>query len=56
MLLRLDDSRSVTLTPGKSPVLTDLEPLGLYYSYASGKEGRVVFMPRAELERRLTGP
>jgi hypothetical protein len=54
LLLRLADSRSLTLTPGRGPVLTDLESPGLYYSYATGDGGgRVVFVPRAELERRL---
>jgi Tol biopolymer transport system component len=49
MLLRLDDGRSRTFAPGHGPRLADLEPSGLYYSYAAGVEGRVVFVPRAEL-------
>ena len=52
-LLRLDDGRSLTL-PGGDPALADLEPPGLYYSYATaGGGGRVVFVPRAEILRRL---
>jgi WD40-like Beta Propeller Repeat len=49
MLLRLDDGRSRTFTPGHGPRLADLEPSGLYYSYRVGVEGRIVFVPRAEL-------
>jgi dipeptidyl aminopeptidase/acylaminoacyl peptidase len=50
-LMRLDDGRSFTL-PGGEPTLADLEPPGLYYSYATGDGGgRVVFVPRAELFR-----
>jgi Tol biopolymer transport system component len=49
MLLRLDDGRSRTFAPGRGPRLADLEPSGLYYSYAAGVEGRIVFVPRAEL-------
>jgi hypothetical protein len=53
-LVRLADGRSFTLQPGKAPRLSDLEPTGLYYAYATaGGEGRIVFMPRAEVERRL---
>jgi hypothetical protein len=55
MLLRLDDGRSLTLTPGQEPTLADLEPPGLYYSYATGSGGRVVFVSRAEIVRRLDG-
>jgi Tol biopolymer transport system component len=52
MLLRLDDGRSLTLTPGAGPVLADLEPPGLYYSFATGDGGgRVVFLPRPSLLR-----
>jgi Tol biopolymer transport system component len=52
-LLRLDDGRSLTL-PGGDPTLADLEPSGLYYSYATADGGgRVVFVPRPELLRRL---
>ena len=52
-LLRLDDGRSLTL-PGGDPTLADLEPPGLYYSYATADGGgRVVFVPRAEILRRL---
>jgi hypothetical protein len=53
MLLRLSDGRSFTV-PNHAR-LADLEPPGLYYSYTSGKQGRLVFMPRAEVERRLGG-
>jgi Tol biopolymer transport system component len=49
-LLRLDDGSSKTLTPGREPTLADLEPLGLYYSYATPDGGgRVVFLPRPDL-------
>lgn len=43
MLLRLDDGRSRTLTPGHSTVMAELEPPGLYYSYgtADGGPGRI---------------
>ena len=51
MLLRLQDGRTRTLTPGRSPVLADLEPAGLYYSYGvAGGSGRVAFTPRSEAE------
>jgi WD40-like Beta Propeller Repeat len=49
MLLRLDDARSRTFAPGQGPRFAELEPQGLYYSYATGVEGRLVFVPRAEL-------
>jgi len=51
MLLRLEDGRSLTIAPGDGPVLADLEPPGLYYSYVTGTEGRVVFVPRSDLFR-----
>lgn len=55
-LLRLEDGRTVTLTPGRSPVLAELEAPGLYYSYAtSAGGGRVAFMPRAEILQKLGG-
>jgi Tol biopolymer transport system component len=48
-LLRLADSASRILSPGRAPVLAELEPTGLYYSYATGDGGgRVAFLPRAE--------
>ena len=51
MLLRLDDGRSRILTPGRSPVLAELEPAGLFYSYGvAGGAGRVAFLPRSEAE------
>jgi Tol biopolymer transport system component len=49
-LLRLADGTSRTFSPGRSPVLADLEPVGLYLSYAVGGEGRVAFLPRAEAD------
>jgi hypothetical protein len=49
MLLRLDDGHSLMLAPGQGPLLADLEPPGLYYSYVSGTEGRLVFVPRPDL-------
>ena len=56
MLLSLDDGRSLVLQPGQEPTLADLEPPGLYYSYATGDGGgHLAFMARAELERRLDG-
>jgi hypothetical protein len=56
-LLRLGDGRSFTFTPGAAPVLADLDPAGLYYSYATADGGgRVDFMPRAEVSRRLDAP
>jgi Tol biopolymer transport system component len=56
MLLRLEDDRSLTLRPGGGSVLADLEPAGLYYSYASSDGGRRVdFLPCAELLRKLGG-
>lgn len=56
MLLRLEDGRSVTLTPGRSPVLAELEAPGLYYSYATTNGGgQVAFMPRAEILQKLSG-
>lgn len=54
LLLGLDNGRSLTITPGKAPVLADLETPGLYYSYATAAgEGRVVFVPRATLDQQL---
>ena len=55
-LLRLADGASRTLSPGRAPVLAELEPTGIYYSYATGDGGgRVAFLPRAEADpaRRL---
>lgn len=50
MLLSLDDGRSRTFTPGARPVIADLEPPGLYYSYSTPEgSGRVVFVPRPQL-------
>jgi hypothetical protein len=49
ILLRLDDARSRTLAPGQGPRFAELEPSGLYYSYSTGSEGRVVFVPRSDL-------
>jgi WD40 repeat protein len=53
VLLRLANGRSYTL-PNHAR-LADLEAPGLYYSYAKGKEGRLVFVSRAEIARRLGG-
>ncbi|MEP6909403.1 MAG: hypothetical protein ABI896_03095 [Actinomycetota bacterium] len=53
MLLRLADGASLTLRPGHGPVLADLNARGLYYSYAVGRGGRLVFIPRSKLLRRL---
>jgi Tol biopolymer transport system component len=55
MLLRLNDGRSLTLAPSRGPVLADLEPAGLYYSYATADGGRAVFVPRSELLQQLGG-
>ncbi|MEP6909402.1 MAG: hypothetical protein ABI896_03090 [Actinomycetota bacterium] len=56
ILLRLSDGASLTFTPGQGPVLADLEPPGLYYSYGTEDGGgRVIFVPRAELFRQLGG-
>jgi Tol biopolymer transport system component len=52
MLVRLDDGRSLTIER-RGPMFADLEAPGLYYSYALGKTGRVAFLPRDELVRRL---
>ena len=53
MLLRVADGASSVLRLRQGPVLADLEPPGLYYSYAAGKRGRLVFVPRSKLLRRL---
>jgi hypothetical protein len=56
ILVRLVDGASLTLAPGQGPVLADLEPPGLYYSYATEDGGgRTVFVPRAEVLRRIGG-
>jgi hypothetical protein len=53
-LLRLADGHSLTLKPGGGPRFADLEPPGLYYSYVTAAgDGRVVFVPRAEVVRQL---
>jgi hypothetical protein len=53
-LVRLGDGRTLTLVPGRQPALAELEPAGLYYSYATADgSGRVVFVPRAEVASRL---
>jgi hypothetical protein len=54
MLLRLDDGRSMTLTPQRGPVFAELEPPGLYYAYtAADGSGRVVLLPRSDLIQQL---
>jgi Tol biopolymer transport system component len=53
MLLRLADGASFTLKRGHSYLLADLMQRGLYYSYEVGKRGRLVFIPRSSLLRRL---
>ena len=54
MLLRLADGRTYTLQPGRGRVLGEIEAPGLYYSYATPQGGgRLVFVPRSELQRRL---
>jgi hypothetical protein len=56
MVLRLEDGRSFTIACGKAPRAADLEPPGLYYSYAThDSQGRVTFMRRPEVLRRLGG-
>jgi hypothetical protein len=56
MLLRLEDGRSLTVTPGRSPVLGEIEAPGLYYSYGTKDGGgQVVFMPKAEILQKLGG-
>jgi hypothetical protein len=54
LLLRLEDGRAYTLQPGRGRVLAEIEAPGLYYSYATREgRGRLVFVPRSEVERRL---
>ena len=54
LLVRLGDGRSFTVTPCRGPVLGAIEAPGLYYSYATtDRGGRLVLMPRSELDRRL---
>jgi hypothetical protein len=56
VLLRLEDGRSLSLTPGRSPVLGDLEAPGLYYSYGTKDGGgHVALMPMAEILQKLGG-
>jgi hypothetical protein len=57
-LFRLSDRRDVVVNEPTSaaPVHAQLEPSGLYVSYSetySRTAGRVVFFPRAEIERAL---
>jgi hypothetical protein len=50
MLMQLEDGHSVTMAPGRGPVLADLEPAGLYYSYVTDEGGgRLVFVARSSL-------
>jgi Tol biopolymer transport system component len=54
LLLRPEDGRTYLLQPGRGHVSGELEAPGLYYSYATPQGGgRLVFIPRSELERRL---
>jgi hypothetical protein len=54
LLLRLKDGRSFTIEPTRGPVSAEIEPIGLYYSYATADgHGRLQLVPRSELERRL---
>jgi hypothetical protein len=54
MLLRLDDGRSMTLTPQRGPVFAELEPAGLYYTYTTADgSGRVVLLRRSDLVQQL---
>jgi Tol biopolymer transport system component len=56
ILLRLADGASTTISSGEPPMFADLETAGLFYSYATGDGGgRVAFLTRAELLRRLGG-
>ena len=55
-LLRLSDGHDTLIhTPGTGPVLAQLEPAGLYYSYTTNDTkypGRVVFVPHSQLGPR----
>jgi Tol biopolymer transport system component len=53
MFLRLADGASFTLKQRHSYLLADLVQRGLYYSYEAGRRGRLVFVPRSQLLRRL---
>jgi Tol biopolymer transport system component len=53
MLWRLADGATRLLRLSHGPVLADLERPGLYYSYAVGQRGRLVFVPRSNLSRGL---
>jgi Tol biopolymer transport system component len=53
MLLRLADGATWMVRLSHGPVLAALEQPGLFYSYAVGKRGRLVFVPRSNLLRRL---
>jgi hypothetical protein len=52
--LRLNDGRSASFTPCHGPARAAVDRTGLYYSYrTSERQGRLAFVPRADLERRL---
>jgi FG-GAP-like repeat/WD40-like Beta Propeller Repeat len=52
--LRLGDGRAVTFTLCAGPVRAAIGSAGLYYSFRTPeREGRLVLVPRQELERRL---
>lgn len=53
LFLRLADGASFTLKQGHSYLLADLVQRGLYYSYEVGRRGRLAFVPRSQLLRRL---
>jgi hypothetical protein len=52
-LLRLVDGASRTFSPGRAPVLAELEPAGLFFSYAVADGGRVGFLPRSDADPAL---
>jgi Tol biopolymer transport system component len=51
LLLVLADGTSRTSTPGRGPIVAELEPDGLYYAHRIGSGGRLVFVPRSEVFR-----
>ena len=54
MALRLEDGRSASFRPCHGPVRAAVDRTGLYYAYRTvERQGRLAFVPHAELERRL---